>query len=50
MVTHNIPKDDEEALQDLLDDIESTVRNEYWSGEWSQSGAKIKFHTAKYRE
>lgn len=45
----DIPKNDEEALQDLLDDIEALVREEYWNGEWSQSGATVKYHSSKFR-
>lgn len=49
MVTHNVPKEDEEALQELLDDIEQTVRDDYWNGEWAQSGCKIKYSTGMFR-
>lgn len=50
MSTHNIPKNDEEALQEFLDTIEATVREDYWNGEWSQSGVKITIHTSMFRE
>ncbi len=50
MTTHDIAKGDEEALAQLLSEIEKVVREDYWNGEWSQSGARVTYHTSKHRE
>lgn len=49
MSRKRVPKDDEDALQELLDAIEREVRERYWNGNWSQSGAEVQWHTAIYR-
>lgn len=50
MPTRKVPKNDEEALQELLDSIEEEVRNRYWNGEWRTTGASITWHSSMYRE
>lgn len=49
MTTRNIPKGDEEELQQLLDDIEEEVRQRYWNGKWKSSGVSVTWHTGMYR-
>lgn len=36
----HVPKDDEEALQELLDEIEEEVRD-LWHGEWKSKDAQV---------
>lgn len=50
MGTKKVPKNDEEALQELLDAIEDEVRERYWNGEWRSSGASITWHSSIHRE
>jgi len=49
MSTTKIPKNDEEKLQELLNEIEAEVRERYWNGKWKSSGASITWHSSVHR-